>query len=102
MVDVFVNLLKADSDDTEQTAVDKSWRTGSVVPESPQNHTIARPVIEILWTELRPGMEVVSIYIDNNLYFKDGIATPKSIQSLAKLVNSNGKNPVVKIRLGAR
>ena len=102
VVDVFVNLLKADSDDTEQTAVDKSWRTGSVVPESPQNHTIARPVIEILWTELRPGMEIASVHFDNSPYFKNCIATQKTIQSLAKLISNSGKHPVVKIRLGAK
>ncbi len=76
----------------------KSWRNSDLIKAS-KNSTIKRPVIEISWMQLKPGMEVKSIYFDDKLYIRNCIANRKIIESINELINKNGVNPTIKILL---
>lgn len=60
-----------------------------------------RPVVEISWTQLEPGMEVAEIYYDDRLYLRDCILEKKKIYDIVALREKVGDKLVVKIRLGA-
>lgn len=57
-----------------------------------------RPVIEVSWTQLQPGMEVAEIIIDEVLFLKDTILTAKNIDNLLEL-RKHQKNLLIKIRI---
>ncbi|NOR68349.1 MAG: response regulator [Methylomarinum sp.] len=59
-----------------------------------------RPVVEIPWTQLIPGMEVAEIYYDDRLYLKDCILEKKKIYDIVALREKVGDKLVIKIRLG--
>lgn len=100
VIDAFIEVLKDTTVEVELPAVEKSWKTSCVVNE--QTVAVARPVIEILWTQLRSGMEVEGVYFENKPYIRNCIVNQKIIQTIATLRDNTGKNPIVKIRLGAR
>ncbi len=67
------------------------------------NETIddnARPVVEMSWTKLEPGMEVVDIHYDDRLYLKECILEKKHILDIVALREKVGDKLVIKVRLG--
>ncbi|PPD04171.1 MAG: two-component system response regulator [Methylobacter sp.] len=60
-----------------------------------------RPVIEISWTQLRPGMEVEEISYDGQVYLKNCILTERMIDSILTLRANKGASPLIRIHLGA-
>lgn len=100
VVDAFIKVLKETTEQVELPTVGKSWKTSWTVTEL-KNVSVARPVIEILWTQLRPGMDVESVYFDNKPYIRNCIVDQRMIRTIAQLRDNTGKNPIVKIRLGA-
>lgn len=61
--------------------------------------TDERPVIELSWTQLRPGMEAAEVLCNDVLYLKDQILTEKNVEDILNLRN-HGKNLIVRVRLG--
>lgn len=105
VVDTFVKVLK-DTTIEEEVVVElpvltKSWKNSKLLGGS-QKVTVARPVIEISWTQLKPGMEVDSVYFENKPYIRNCIADQKIINNIATLRENTGEIPVVKIRMGAK
>lgn len=106
VIDAFVKVLK-DTTVEEEVVVEepppliKSWRNSKLLGGS-QTTTVARPIIEISWIQLKPGMEVDSVYFENKPYIKNCIANQKIINNIAALRENTGKNPVIKIRMGAK
>jgi hypothetical protein len=58
-----------------------------------------RPVVEISWTQLQPGMEVAEVISNQVLYLKDQILSEKNIEDILNL-RKYGKNLVLRVRLG--
>jgi len=61
----------------------------------------ARPIVEISWTQLLPGMEIAEIHYNDILYLKDCILEKKQIYDIKALREKVGDNLVIKVRLGA-
>ncbi len=57
-----------------------------------------RPVIEISWTQLQPGMEAAEIICNDVLYLKDAVLTSSHIDSILDM-RKHSKNLVLKIRI---
>ncbi len=76
VVDAFLNCLKA----SEQTSDE-------------------RPIVEISWTQLQPGMEAAEIISNQVLYLKDQILTEKNVEDILNL-RKHGKNLILRMRLG--
>ena len=60
-----------------------------------------RPIVEMSWTKLEPGMEVAEIYYNDRLYLKDCILEKKKIYDILALREKVGDELVIKVRLGA-
>ena len=60
-----------------------------------------RPIIEISWTQLRPGMEIEEISYEGKAYLKDCIVSERMINSIFNLRANKGTSPLIRIRLGA-
>jgi response regulator RpfG family c-di-GMP phosphodiesterase len=58
-----------------------------------------RPIVEISWTQLQPGMEAAEIISNQVLYLKDQILTEKNVEDILNL-RKNGKNLILRMRLG--
>jgi len=58
-----------------------------------------RPVIEISWTQLQPGMEAAEIICNDVLYLKDQILTDKNVEDILNL-RKHTKNLILRIRMG--
>jgi len=61
-----------------------------------------RPVIEISWMQLKPGMEIESVYFEGKPYIRNCIIDAKTILNINALRENTGKNPIIKIRVGAQ
>lgn len=59
-----------------------------------------RPVIEISWTQLRPGMEVEEISYDGQVYLKNCTLTERMIDSVLTIKANKGTSPLIRIHLG--
>jgi response regulator RpfG family c-di-GMP phosphodiesterase len=59
-----------------------------------------RPVVEISWTQLQPGMEVAEVICNDILYLKDQILTDKATQDILKL-RECARTLILRIRLGS-
>ncbi|PPD30818.1 MAG: two-component system response regulator [Methylomonas sp.] len=70
----------------------------AVLKESEQSSD-ERPVVEISWTQLQPGMEVAEVISNQVLYLKDQILSEKNIEDILNL-RKYGKNLVLRVRLG--
>ena len=105
IIDAFVKVLKDTTVEVEVEvelpAVKKSWKSSRLTNGS-ENVTVDRPVIEISWTQLKPGMEVESIFFGNKSYIRNSIVDQKMIHNIAALRENTGKIPVVKVRLGKK
>lgn len=58
-----------------------------------------RPVIEISWTQLRPGLEMAEVICNDVLYLKDQILTEKTLEDILKIRRQN-KDLILRVRLG--
>ena len=57
-----------------------------------------RPVIEISWTQLQPGMEAVEIIHNGILYLKDQLLTQNLIDKILDM-RKNSKDLILKVRI---
>lgn len=57
-----------------------------------------RPVIEISWTQLQPGMEAVEIIHNGMLYLKDQILSPGQIEKILDM-RRHSKDLVLRVRV---
>ncbi len=102
IVDAFVKELKDDIIvEEEHSVLEKSWKN-SRLRSNQQNAAVARPVIEISWLQLKPGMEIETVYFDNKPYIRNCIVDQKVINNIMSLRENSGKNPVIKIHMGAK
>jgi hypothetical protein len=109
VVDAFIKTLKDATVEVEVEVeveaklpvVKKSWKNSKLANRS-QSVTVDRPVIEISWLQLKPGMEVDSIYFENKPYIRNCIADQKIISNISKLRENTGEIPIVKIRMGKK
>jgi len=59
-----------------------------------------RPIVDISWTQLEPGMEVAEIYYNDRVYLKNCILDKQKIHEIVALREKVGNKLVIKIRLG--
>lgn len=57
-----------------------------------------RPIIEISWTQLQPGMEAAEIIYNQMLYLKDQVLTTEHIDKILEM-RKQSKNLILRIRL---
>ena len=62
--------------------------------------TDERPVIEISWTQLQPGMEATEVLCNDVLYLKNQVLTEKNVEDILNL-RKHGKNLILRVRLGS-
>ncbi len=104
IVDAFITVLKDTIEDEaieDRPVLEKSWRNSRLRSE-PQNAAVTRPIIEISWLQLKPGMEVDSVYFENKPYIRNCIVDQKIISNIISLRENTGKNPIIKIRMGTK
>ncbi|MGZ8175843.1 MULTISPECIES: HD domain-containing phosphohydrolase [Methylobacter] len=106
VIDTFIKVLKEDTSIEEDVVVElptikKSWKNSKLFNGS-QNTTVERPVMEISWMQLKPGMEVESVHFENKPYIRNCIVDQKIINNINSLRENTGKNPVIKIRMGKK
>jgi len=106
VIDTFIKVLKEDTSIEEDVVVElptvkKSWKNSKLFNGS-QNTTVERPVMEISWMQLKPGMEIESVHFENKPYIKNCIVDQKIINNINSLRENTGKNPVIKIRMGKK
>lgn len=104
VVDAFVKVLK-DTTIEEDVVVDlpaleKSWKNSKLFGGA--GAVMERPVIEISWMQLKPGMEIESVYFEGKPYIRNCIIDAKTILNINSLRENTGKNPIIKIRMGAK
>ncbi|MGR9051812.1 MAG: HD domain-containing phosphohydrolase [Gammaproteobacteria bacterium] len=58
-----------------------------------------RPIVEVSWTQLQPGMEIAEIFCNEILYLKDRELNQKIIDDIISL-KEHGSHLSIKIRLG--
>lgn len=105
IIDAFVKVLKDTTIEEEVVvelpALEKSWKNSKLFG-GPQSATVDRPVMEISWMQLKPGMEVESVYFESKPYIRNCTVDQKIINNINSLRENTGKNPVIKIRMGAK
>ncbi|TAK63294.1 HD domain-containing phosphohydrolase [Methylobacter sp.] len=106
VIDTFIKTLKADQtfeEEAELPVVKKSWRNSRLVG-GPQSNTFMErnPIIEITWIQLKPGMEVVSVYFEGKPYIRNCIVDQKIINNIISLKENTGVSPIIKIRMGTK
>jgi hypothetical protein len=110
VIDAFVKTLKEDiaaeveAEAEEQLpAVRKSWKNSRLLNNgSSQNATMARPIVEITWVQLKVGMEIVSVYFESKPYLRNCVADQKIINNIISLRDNTGISPTIKIRIGEK
>ena len=102
IIDAFVKTLKEDlSAEVESPMVEKSWKNSKLRTQSP-TLSVARPVIEISWLQLKVGMEIETVYFDNKPYIKNCFVDQKIINNIISLRDNSGKSPIIKIFMGIK
>jgi hypothetical protein len=66
----------------------------------PVSAEMERPIIEISVIQLKPGMELESVYFDNKPYLKSCIVDQKVLNNINSLMENTNKKPIIKIRVG--
>ena len=56
-------------------------------------------ILEISWIQLKPGMNVVSVYFEGKPYIRNCIANQKIINNIIAVRENTGASPVIKIRV---
>ncbi|TRW89712.1 HD domain-containing phosphohydrolase [Candidatus Methylobacter oryzae] len=105
VIDAFIQVLREDADVeediiVEKPSLEKSWRNSRLFDVS--NTTVERPVVEISWIQLKPGMEIESVYFEGKPYIRNCVIDHKTISNINSLRENTGKNPVIKIRVGKK
>ncbi|OQW78625.1 MAG: two-component system response regulator [Proteobacteria bacterium ST_bin11] len=59
-----------------------------------------RPIIEISWTQLQPGMEATEIICNDVLYLKNQILNEKNVEDILEL-RKHKKNLILRVRMGS-
>ncbi|AMK78322.1 MULTISPECIES: HD domain-containing phosphohydrolase [Methylomonas] len=59
-----------------------------------------RPIIEISWTQLKPGMEAAEIICNEVLYLKNQILSEKNVEDILQL-RKHAKHLILRIRMGS-
>lgn len=105
IVDSFIRILKATPVDEEFVAElpkpKKSWKNSKLMNSS-KTLTLERPIIEISLAQLKPGMEIESVYFDSKPYLKNCVLDQKIINNITSLKENTGKDPIIKIHMGKR
>jgi response regulator RpfG family c-di-GMP phosphodiesterase len=105
IVDAFVKVLKETTVEEEVVVetpeLKKSWKTSKLMGGS-DDLIMERPVIEISWAQLKPDMELDSVYFENKPYLKNCIVDQKIIINIQALMENTGKSPIIKIRIGKK
>ncbi len=104
IVDAFIKILKEDITvdmKEELPAIKKSWKNSRLASQW-EHVVLERPVLEISLIQLKPGMEIESIFFDNKPYIKNCTADQKLINVVRTLKENTGTSPVIKIRMGAK
>ena len=102
IIDAFLKTLKEDiSIEEDAPAPKKSWKS-SLLASRAQRSSVERPILEISWLQLKPGMEIETVYFDNQPYMKNCIVDQKIINAIRALKENSGKNPIIKIRMGKK
>lgn len=107
VVETFVKMLKDTSFEQkfpeypELPAIKKSWKN-SLLKSVKKNVIFERPLIEISWIQLKPGMELESVYFGNKPYLKNCTVDQKIINNISSLRETIGQNPVIKVLMGKK
>ena len=106
VIDTFIKVLKDDTSIEEDVIVElpkleKSWKNSRLLGAQ-QNTAMERPLMEISWMQLKPGMEIESVYFENKPYIRNCTIDQKIINNINSLRENTGKNPVIKIRMGKK
>ncbi|MGR9000586.1 MAG: HD domain-containing phosphohydrolase [Gammaproteobacteria bacterium] len=65
------------------------------------NARIERPIVEISWTQLAPGIEIEEVSLQGRIYLKNCILDKKRIHDLIALRGNLGRDLSIKVRVGA-
>jgi len=103
VIDAFISVLKEDTNFEEDVIVEsptieKSWKNSRLFDG--QSTVVERPVVEISWIQLKPGMEIESVYFESKPYIRNCVIDQKTINNINSLRENTGKNPIIKIRVG--
>ncbi|MGZ5050045.1 MAG: bacteriohemerythrin [Methylobacter sp.] len=105
IVDIFFRMLNVDAIEEEVNAdsfhIVKSWKTSKLMSPS-NNAALERPVIEASIVQLKPGMEIESVYFDNKPFLRNCILDQKIIDNIRLRKENSGQIPIIKIRMGKK
>ena len=107
VVDIFIKVLKDTTVEQELTepsehpTMKKSWKN-SQLKSVQKNVIFERPLVEISWVQLKPGMELESVYFGNKPYLKNCTVDQKIINNISSLRETIGQNPIIKILMGKK
>jgi response regulator RpfG family c-di-GMP phosphodiesterase len=106
VVDAFVQVLKETVVEEEVVVeapelIKKSWRNSKLMGGS-DDFIMERPIVEISMAQLKPDMEIESVYFENKPYIRNCIIDQKIINNIKGLMENTGKAPVIKIRIGKK
>jgi response regulator RpfG family c-di-GMP phosphodiesterase len=105
IVDTFVQVLKETVVEEEVVVetpeLKKSWRNSKLMGGS-DNFIMERPIVEISWAQLKPDMEIESVFFENKPYIRNCIVDQKIINNIKGLMENTGKTPIIKIRIGKK
>ena len=105
VIDTFLNILKATNAEptvVEAPLVKKSWKNSSLMGLPGNGVVVGRPIIEISWGQLKLGMEIEIVYFENKPYLKNCLVDKNILNNINSLRENTGKDPVIKIVLGAK
>jgi len=108
IIDAFVKTLKEDptvevEEEEDLPVVRKSWKNSRLLNNgSSQNVSVARPIVDITWIQLKPGMEIISVYFEGKPYIRNCIADQKIINNIISLREHTGVSPTIKIHIGEK
>jgi response regulator RpfG family c-di-GMP phosphodiesterase len=103
IIDAFIQVLKETAVEEvvapQAPEINKSWKTSNLMG-GPVSAEMERPIIEISVIQLKPGMELESVYFDNKPYLKSCIVDQKVLNNINSLMENTNKKPIIKIRVG--
>lgn len=91
-----------DDANAEDSAFKKSWLNSRLLNATSGNVSDDESVMEIPLIQLRPGMEIESVYVGNKPYVKHCIANQQIIDFIDTLSENTGSDPVINIRLSVK
>ncbi|MBL6985892.1 MAG: response regulator [Methylobacter sp.] len=82
----------------DPSVLKKSWKNSKLFNGSKADVTNCT-ILEISWIQLKPGMNVVSVYFEGKPYIRNCIANQKIINNIIAVRENTGASPVIKIRV---